>query len=210
MVVLESWKQFLAEVVAILINQEWRKIICIYDLVNQEVDKPLNLHLLGVAHALAERKWFLKIFRALFCQDLGNQLSWIQKRWHYFLGVRVVGARRVVSSLRAVVLRLLLLLDVFEVLWDFHLHLPIEIIGWLLVVVLFIWAIFIIFWFVELQWLDCKLAESPPIVKLAASALRVAFDVYRFGRATDTVCSILSRFHLFCVLRHDPELLSKL
>lgn len=38
MVVLKSGEQFLAEIVSILIDQKRRKIICLYDFVNQEIN----------------------------------------------------------------------------------------------------------------------------------------------------------------------------
>ena len=122
--------------------------------------------------------------------------------------MRVVRAKRWVCSLRAVVLRILLLSDVLKVLW--HFHLTFEIICLLLIVFLFIWAIFIIFRIVKLQRLYCKLTESPPIIKLAASALSLAFCVWLLGRTSYTVRSILSWLHFFLDLRHDSELLSEL
>ena len=122
--------------------------------------------------------------------------------------MRVVGAKWGVCSLRAVVLRILLLSNVLKVFW--HFHLPFEILCLLLIVLLFIWTIFIIFGIVKLQWLDSKLTESPPIIELAASALSLTFHVWLLGWATNTIRSVLSWFHFFLDLRYDSELLTQL
>jgi uncharacterized protein YybS (DUF2232 family) len=105
--VFQSWKQSLTEVVPVLIGEQAREVPCLLDLIYQEINEPLDFILLSVRHAITVCKCLLQVFRPLLGQYLFDNLLWICELDHEFLRVTlnwffrlsIVGTLRV--SIRA-------------------------------------------------------------------------------------------------------------